>query len=334
MATKRNVVFGPATQIDARFNPDDRRAQAFASVLEDLRRQKLPAYLELDDSGFVARIRVPELVRVEKITETPAGGATVTFERAHARYIVKSEDADVLAALRAAGKDQWLAVAVTDDFMILDVFPYEPPFDFEFPRPRPPIRAWWLWWWWPWNWFWWWHCVSKTRAQQLFDICAAPNCNPGTAPSPCIPFMFPDNGCWARAHEMCRLIIAAGAHPDKVWIQGTLHTPTKNHPNCFVNWGWHVAPTLCVRKYGWWWPWSSETYVVDPALFTTPVPEATWKGVQGDPNATLTHTSADDYYWGSTDPSYTQTNIDLQTYRTALKNRSANIGPPPYANCP
>jgi hypothetical protein len=58
--------------------------------------------------------------------------------------------------------------------------------------------------------------------------------------------------------------------------------------------------------------------------------------VQGDPGASLTPSSADIYYlWGnSTDPAYTQTNIDLATYRTALKNRSANIGPPPYANCP
>ena len=324
---KRNLVFGPAAELDARFAPNDERARARASVLEDLRRQKLPAYLELDGDGFVARIYVPELVRVQTITETAPGQATVTFERAHARYTVK--DAEVLAALRLAGKEQWLAVATSDAFEILDFRPYIPPF--ELPYERPPILKWWLWWWWPWRWFWWLGCVSKTRAQQLFDLCAAPNCNPNTAPAPCIPFMFPDNGCWARAHEMCRLMIAAGASPEKVWISGSLHTPTKNHPNCFVGWGWHVAPTLCVRKS--WWPWATETQVIDPALFTTPVPRATWKGVQGDPNATLTATSADDYYWGSTDPSYTQTNIDLATYRTALKNRSANIGPPPY-NCP
>ena len=63
-----------------------------------------------------------------------------------------------------------------------------------------------------------------------------------------ISWLYPDDGCWGRAHEMCRLMINAGAHPRKVWIYGKLHTLTKNNPNCFVNWGWHVAPTLCVRK--------------------------------------------------------------------------------------
>jgi hypothetical protein len=67
---------------------------------------------------------------------------------------------------------------------------------------------------------------------------------------------------------------------------------------------------------------------------TGPATEAAWKGVQGDPSATLTHTAASDYYWGSTDPTYTQTNADLATYRLALKNRSIQAGPPPYANCP
>jgi hypothetical protein len=327
----RNALFGTVSDIDARFAQNDRRAPALTSVLDDLRRQKRPAYLELDEAGFVTRIRIPELVRVETFTETPSGDFSVTFERSHARYTVKRESAEA-AALREAGTAQWLAVTATDDFRILDVRPWFPPF--EIPLEPAPALRWWRWWWWPWNWFWWLGCVSKTRAQKLFDICAATSCNPNTVPVPCIPFLFPDNGCWARAHEMCRLMIAAGAKPQKVWIQGILHTLTKNNPNCFVNWGWHVAPTLCVRKS--WWPWSTETQVIDPALFTTPVSQATWKGVQGDPNATLTPSSADIYYlWtNSTDPTYTQTNADLATYRTALKNRSANDGPPPYANCP
>ena len=52
--------------------------------------------------------------------------------------------------------------------------------------------------------------------------------------------------------------------------------------------------------------------------------------------ATLAYAAfADQYYlFSGTDPSYTQTNIDLATYRTKLKNRSANDGPPPYAHCP
>jgi hypothetical protein len=74
--------------------------------------------------------------------------------------------------------------------------------------------------------------------------------------------------------------------------------------------------------------------VIDPSLFTTPVSKATWKGVQGDPGATLTDTDASDYLWGATDPNYTQTDYDLNTYRLQLQARALQQGPPPYANCP
>ncbi len=98
-------------------------------------------------------------------------------------------------------------------------------------------------------------------------------------------------------------------------------------------WGWHVAPTLCVRGPIF---FQSQPMVIDPSLFTTPVSESTWKGVQGDPSATLTGTDASIFYvWGNvTDPTYAQTNTVLAFYRLQLQNRSIQLGPPPYANCP
>jgi hypothetical protein len=129
-------------------------------------------------------------------------------------------------------------------------------------------------------------------------------------------------------------MIAMGLKPKKVWIQGGLHTLTRNNPNCFVNWGWHVAPTLCVRGPRF---WQAREMVIDPSLFTTPVTQSTWKGVQGDPNATLTPTSAAIFmiFSMSTDPTYSLTNGVLATYRLQLLNRSLGpSGPPPYAICP
>jgi hypothetical protein len=321
----------------ARFSPEEKRVAAFASIFEDLRRRKMPVYIESDPaSGFITHVRLPKLVRVESITET-AGEVWVTFEQSQARHVVKRDRADageLLRALREAGKERWLAVTVTDAGEVLDVRPFDPPYELPHLEPPPAKAAWLSWKWWPWNWF---LCVSKSRAQQLFDLCAATTCNPLTVPPPCIPFLFPDDGCWGRAHEMCRLMINAGASPRKVWIYGTLHTPTKNNPNCFVNWGWHVAPTLCVRKW-WWWFFGTEEQVIDPSLFTTPVSKATWKSVQGDPNATFVSTSADVFSrWSGDqpDPGYVQTNIVLANYRTQLQLRSLGpAGPPPYANCP
>ena len=159
----------------------------------------------------------------------------------------------------------------------------------------------------------------------------ATSCSPLTVPAPCIPFLYPDDGCWARAHEMCRLMINMGLSPRKVWIQGSLHVSTKNNPTCSVYWGWHVAPTLCVRCP---YIFLTQRMVIDPSLFTTPVSEATWKGVQGDPMATLTDSDASDYLWGATDPNYVQTNQKLAYYRLQLQNRAIQQGPPPYANCP
>jgi Glutaminase len=172
--------------------------------------------------------------------------------------------------------------------------------------------------------------VSLARAQQLFALCNSRICCPCSAPGPCIPFLFPDNGCWVRAHEMCRLMIVDGAQPEKVWIRGWLRVSSHNKPNCLVEWGWHVAPTLQVSISG-----SPQTYVIDPSLFNEPVTLATWKGIQGDPYASLTPSSADQYGLnGGTDPTYSQTAIELVDYRNHLKLRSVGPdGPPPYTNC-
>jgi hypothetical protein len=312
----------------ARLDPNDKRASALAGVLEDRGRRKMPVYIEVDPgTGFVARVYIPKLTRVERIVEE-GGKTTVMLERSHARHTVR--DADALRALREAGKDKWLAVTVNDQFEIIDVRPYQPAFDvprFEPPPPKPSLK-WWQWLFWPW---WWFSCVSMARAQQLFDLCALRTCAPTTVPPPCIPFMYPDDGCWARAHEMCRLMMNDGASPRKVWIDGILHTPTKNHPDCFVEWGWHVAPTVCVRK----WLFFKVTMVIDPSLFTTPVTPATWKSVQGDPSAVLSYTTWD-VFWhgGGGDPGFVWTEQILQDYRDALQTRSLSaVGPPPYANC-
>lgn len=348
----RNTIFGAITDITrdatrgltialadgrtARIDANDARAAALGAVLEDLRRRKMPVYIETDPaSGAIGRVYIPKLVRVESIDEEPGGDVSVTFENSHARHVVRRDAPDsreLLRALREAGRERWLAVTVNDVAEILDVRPYDPPFEL-LPRFEPPPARWWMARWWPWNW-WKKRCISRSRAQQLFDLVAAATCNPLTVPPPCIPFLYPDDGCWGRAHEMCRLMIAAGAKPRKVWIYGRLRTPTRNHPNCFVRWGWHVAPTLCVRKF--WIFWKREM-VIDPSLFTTPVTRATWKAAQGDPNATFVSTSWEVFSrWSGDqpDPGFVQTNAVLAQYRTSLQLRSASIGPPPYANCP
>lgn len=323
----------------------DERAAGYAHVLEGLAELKRPVYLEVDPAtSAITRIQVPHVARIESIRDG-AKGLEIMLDPSHARHLLNRDSAwfdEFEGKLREGLASGKVLIVSEDEFrQIIDVREFKPGPDDgplpEWPRPKLPLEPnWWRkfrdWlddlWFWPWR-----GCISERRAQQVHDAMSATTCNPLTVPPPCIPFMFPDDGCWGRAHEMCRLMIAMGLKPKKVWIYGSLNTPTRNNPACFVGWGWHVAPTLCVRK-GW---FRSSRMVIDPSLFTTPVSQATWKGIQGDPNATLTPTSADIFHYGAmlTDPTYAQSNQVLATYRLELYNRSIGpFGPPPYANCP
>lgn len=337
---------------EARLEPEDPRAAGFARILTALQEQKRPVYLETDpETSAITRLLIPYVSRIRDIQPGRDETLIVELELSHAVHVLPagSEREQLEWQLREAlAAQQPVILTETDDHQIIDVRKQtiggaEPDVPFARPtgrvgRRRPLFFASFffrIWWWrcWPW-WCWWpWgNAVSVAQADQAFNAMSATSCAPLTVPPPCIPFLYPDDGCWGRAHEMCRLMINMGLSPRKVWIQGYLHAATRNNPNCFVNWGWHVAPTLRVRTRRF--MCCAETMVIDPSLFGGPVPEATWKGVQGDPNATLTQSDASDFLWGQTDPTYTQTNQVLATYRLQLQNRSIQQGPPPYANCP
>jgi Glutaminase len=341
-----------------RLTPADPRSAGFARVLDGLSRQRLPVYLEIDPATEeITRLLVPQVARVAGI-RSGEGVLDVELEPSHARHLLRlgePDSAELERQLREAQQSgQPVIVAEDDAHNIVDVRTVRPtperplpPFP-PAPRPRPGprrrlpwplhwiwslLRLVWRWFRWPW---WWFRCLSSARAQLVFNAMAATSCDPLTVPAPCIPFRYPDDGCWARAHEMCRLMINQGLSPRKVWIDHStgywLHVNTRNNPQCYVEWSWHVAPTLCVRGPTF---FRTRRMVIDPSLFTSPVPEATWKGVQGDPNATLTHTGADQFWHGGgTDPTYSASNAILAQYRLALQSRAVQVGPPPYANCP
>lgn len=337
----------------ARLDPANPLSPGFAQLLDSLSKQRRPVYLEIDPAtSAVTRLLIPHVTRIVEVREVEPGLLNVELVPSQARHLLRS-DLPEFAALEkqardAVGSGNPVIVTEDDAHNIIDIRFFQPapegpqvPIPQKYPPRTPLPRSWvrdllawfWYWPWWPWWWWRWFHCLPMTKAQQVFDAMKATSCNPLTIPPPCIPFLYPDDGCWARAHEMCRLMINMGLSPRKVWIQGNLHVATRNNPYCFVDWGWHVAPTLCVRG-----PWFflTQKMVIDPSLFDMPVSEATWKGVQDDVNATLTPTDASIYYlWGMvTDPAYVETNSYLAYYRLQLQNRSIAQGPPPYANCP
>jgi hypothetical protein len=312
------------------------RGSAWMQVLSSLQRNGAPAYVEVDAvSEAITAVLQPLVVGVGAITPID-DGVEVELLISHARHFLRKSQpgfARLLAALKAA-HDSGARVIVTETPLDHDIFevsafaarevdeaakgPASPPA--TEPRDDSPVAQ---------------AVVPLAQAQRLFDLMNARVCCPAGAAAPCIPFDYPDDGCWGRAHEMVHLMALEGVQADKVWIYGNLRVATVNHPRCEVRWGWHVAPTLTVDTGG----GRSETYVIDPSLFPGPVPRATWAGVQGDPNPTLVPTAGNVFHrsFGGTitlDPTYTQTNQVFDRYRNELRLRATGAdGPCPYLNC-
>lgn len=305
------------------------QSAVWAEVLESLRQASQPAYVQLDPvTNVITELLCPLTVSVGDITPTAAkDGVEVELHISHARHYLRRTNPEyqqLLNTLRAASKQGVMAIVTEtpDQHEIIDVrLLSHPPFAAETlapPESPEAIGA----------------PIPPQQAQQLFNLVNAKLCCPASAPAPCIPFLYPDDGCWGRAHEMCRLMIGAGAQPEKVWIYGNLRVATHNNPACQVYWGWHVAPTLLVNTSA-----GPQVQVIDPSLFPGPVSQATWASVQGDPNPTLVATSAAVFHrtvGGSVtyDNTYARTNDVLNTYRNQLKLRCASsAGPPPYLQC-
>lgn len=71
-------------------------------------------------------------------------------------------------------------------------------------------------------------------------------------------WMYPDDGCYARA-ELAKNELKAHNFPDpkKLFVFGSLRTPSKNSEVGYVQWWYHVAVTYRV---------GADVYVFDPAI--------------------------------------------------------------------
>jgi hypothetical protein len=174
------------------------------------------------------------------------------------------------------------------------------------------------------------------KAKKIFDFCAKQTCSLGGpfSISPCIPFQYVIDGCYARAHKM-RKIITKKYHYccEKVFSfanQGsdTLAVQANKWGGCCVFWWYHVAPLVRVRlgRFG------VLLLVIDPGMFDKPVLLSTWLAAQENktcsPNADVSMYSIQpgSAYWPDnfagtafgTDPNYTQTDATLIAYRNLV----------------
>jgi hypothetical protein len=183
---------------------------------------------------------------------------------------------------------------------------------------------------------------SYAKAKEIFDGCAALSCHLPTPPTtpPCIPFQYVIDGCYARAHQMRRIITKKwGFCVEKVFSfanqnNDTLAVRADKWGGCCVTWWYHVAPLLRVR--------SAITFpgkppipltfamVIDPGMFNAPVMLSTWLSAQANTSCnSKAHVSNYSIQPGSayspanyagtafsTDPNYTATEATLQAYKT------------------
>ena len=185
------------------------------------------------------------------------------------------------------------------------------------------------------------HCTrivpSYAKAKQVFDFCAQLSCNlPGPyAVTPCIPFQYVIDGCYARAHQMRRIITTRYRYCcEKVFSFATenddrLAVKADKWGGCCVTWWYHVAPLVRVRLKLRGIPKNLSlvlAMVIDPGMFDKPVLLSTWLAAQENsacsPNAHVTSYSIQpgsaytpSYGGGfSTDPNYTATEATLIGY--------------------
>jgi hypothetical protein len=184
------------------------------------------------------------------------------------------------------------------------------------------------------------HCKriipSYRKAKKIFDFCARQTCSLG-GPfniSPCIPFQYVIDGCYARAHKM-RWVITQKYHYccEKIFSfanQGndTLAVQANKWGGCCVYWWYHVAPLVRVRlgRFG------VLLLVIDPGMFDKPVLLSTWLAAQqnktcsSNAHVSMYSIQPGSAYWPAnfagtafgTDPNYTQTDATLTAYRNLI----------------
>jgi hypothetical protein len=184
------------------------------------------------------------------------------------------------------------------------------------------------------------HCKriipSYKKAKKIFDFCAKQTCSLG-GPfniSPCIPFQYVIDGCYARAHKM-RWIITQKYHYccEKIFSfanhgNDTLAVQANKWGGCCVFWWYHVAPLVRVRLGR----FAVLLLVIDPGMFDKPVLLSTWLAAQenktcsANGNVSMYSIQPGSAYWPNnfagtqfgTDPNYVQTNATLIAYKNLI----------------
>jgi len=310
---------------------DDPRRPLFEQIVESAREDGARLYFE-GDGDHLQLIRPAVNGHIVSLEESSAEGIEVEITNSHAIHVLQrgNPDFERLAELLREAHSADRAVSIVDRHGIIEVQLDDEKRLLTEQEVAPPDRSSLL------------EAevappaVDWQTAMQLFQAMVARNCPVENVGPPCIPFAYPTNWCWTRAHAMAQIMIAQHAvSPGKLWIRGRLRARTRNDTDCHVRWGWHVAPLLTARPDG---GGAEFPVIIDPSMFDRPVPQHQWVSAQGDPNARLTSTSWEVYNYtklGSEirDRAFSLVDGGLRSARRDLLAQISDDGPPPYAHC-
>jgi len=157
--------------------------------------------------------------------------------------------------------------------------------------------------------------LSTAEAQALFDELSKLDY---------IPFDYPVDGCFARAHEMCRIMEERGMATSKIWnYADTSVLSVPGTPFGDITWGYHVAPIVNVKGDD----GITRQMVFDPSLGKSPMTFGDWQKAQAGPGGQrLETTDSQPFYYKPsdvhdrakmegailTDPTYKATNATLE----------------------
>lgn len=301
-------------------------------------------YVAVDGVGRVLSALLPMNDRVDAIDTTRTGDLSVTFEGAPSRYLLSRQHhafatiADALHGSLAArtfvsffevpGYEAVLEVRPAPTPLLIEGPPAELLDAFDFST----LTA-----------------LSTAEAGEVFGRLNALACFQGDTEPDCIPFRLVGVSCQHRAHEMRRrmegwTVPVIGA---KLWLFGERAVKTVNSRNCFVTWGFHVAPVVYAPTGA----GNADVRVIDPSLHERDVSVAEWIARQttreigpildgSDPCMACQITGARGYLlkrgWthSISDDDYADTRMRLAAARTMLQNTFAlHHGQPPYRHC-
>lgn len=106
---------------------------------------------------------------------------------------------------------------------------------------------------------------NEATMNLIFSACAT---------DPVQTFAFKSDGCYARAHEMARIIELNGYGCGKLFIYASASAPLAVSVNsfCCQQWSFHVAPLVRFKNAA----GVAEVRVFDPSIFSTPVTKDQW----------------------------------------------------------